>query len=118
MKIQKHYAAMSEAIREGAKLGPQAFGTWRIDNRTCVMGAASEAVFGPHLENGVSLVDLWPYIGKNSARCPECKDEDYLSCVMVHLNDEHRWTREQIADWLYAEEEKLGFITLTEANKK
>jgi hypothetical protein len=33
----------------------------------------------------------------------------------MDLNDEHKWTREQIADWLEKEEEKLGFITIVEA---
>jgi hypothetical protein len=35
--------------------------------------------------------------------------------MIWHLNDHHGWTREQIADWLYSEEEKLGFVTLVEA---
>jgi hypothetical protein len=38
--------------------------------------------------------------------------------VIFHLNDDHLWTREQIADWLESEEEKLGFITLTETESQ
>jgi hypothetical protein len=32
----------------------------------------------------------------------------------MHLNDHHKWTREQIADWLELEEEKLGYVTIAE----
>jgi hypothetical protein len=35
-------------------------------------------------------------------RCPVegCKKKLVLSALIVHINDEHRWTREQIATWL------------------
>ena len=39
-------------------------------------------------------------------RCPAegCKNKRLpLAPLIVHLNDDHRWTREQIADWLTAE---------------
>lgn len=32
-----------------------------------------------------------------------------LSWLIVHLNDDHRWTREQIADWLDAVDADLSF---------
>jgi len=37
--------------------------------------------------------------------CPACDDEwqgGSLDTVAVHLNDDHKWKREQIADWLDA----------------
>ena len=34
--------------------------------------------------------------------------------VTMDLNDHHKWTREQIANWLEQEEEKLGYVTLVE----
>lgn len=37
--------------------------------------------------------------------------------TVAHLNDIHDWTRERIADWLESEEDKLGFVTLTESVK-
>lgn len=36
--------------------------------------------------------------------------------IAVHLNNHHQWTREQIADWLETEEEKIGFVTLVESD--
>jgi hypothetical protein len=35
-------------------------------------------------------------------RCPAegCKKTLTLAAILVHLNDDHRWTREQIAAWL------------------
>ena len=37
-------------------------------------------------------------------RCPVdgCKKKLVLSALIVHINDEHRWSREQIATWLEA----------------
>ena len=39
-------------------------------------------------------------------KCPGgdgCKKTLSLAAIMVHLNDEHRWSREQIATWLEKE---------------
>lgn len=33
-------------------------------------------------------------------RCPECSDNDILWETVQHMNDEHEWSREKIADWL------------------
>jgi hypothetical protein len=37
--------------------------------------------------------------------CPAegCRKRLYLAALLVHLNDDHRWTREHIADWLEGE---------------
>jgi hypothetical protein len=37
--------------------------------------------------------------------CPGegCKKRIYLAALLVHLNDDHLWTREQIAAWLAGE---------------
>ena len=41
-------------------------------------------------------------------QCPAegCRKRLTLAAILVHLNDEHRWTREQIATWL--EDEKAN----------
>ncbi len=41
-------------------------------------------------------------------RCPAegCRKTLSLASILVHLNDDHRWTREQIAAWL--EDEKAN----------
>jgi hypothetical protein len=34
-------------------------------------------------------------------RCPVgCKKRLPLNAIILHLNDDHRWTREQIVEWL------------------
>ncbi len=34
--------------------------------------------------------------------CPVegCRKRLFLAAIIVHLNDDHRWSREQIAQWL------------------
>ena len=41
-------------------------------------------------------------------KCPAegCRKRLTLASILVHLNDDHRWTREQIAVWL--EDEKAN----------
>ncbi len=34
------------------------------------------------------------------AVCPECAATGTVRLLVQHLNDEHRWAREAIADWL------------------
>jgi hypothetical protein len=32
--------------------------------------------------------------------CPECHGKRVLARLIPHINDDHGWTREQIADWV------------------
>lgn len=85
---------LAEAIREGCKKRPiQAFGTmWMNDNAACVLGAALEM----HFQGRVHVARECPACGK-----PEKKGFGPNGlCLLPHLNDDHRWTRERIADWL------------------
>lgn len=113
---------LSTLIREGAKKRPQAFGNYlEMTNdlnpegvpyaySTCAIGAAYEALTGelPDYaefdrdlnERTLKTVNAWsaciPY--------PEGTDpkggEDSVNDVVVNLNDDYRWTRERIADYL------------------
>jgi hypothetical protein len=99
---------LSEAIRLGAMLHPQCFGTVRIlrhdagtpefTTHTCALGAAEEAGYSLFAELcGQSLATL--------ADCPICCDRFQswtVHGIVVHLNDDHHWTREAIADWVEA----------------
>lgn len=38
---------------------------------------------------------LWSYV-----RCPECSRSDHVFRIVPHLNDDHRWIREEIAAWI------------------
>ena len=105
----------SEAMRLGAMLRPrQAF--WLLhdpsDNSTCAMGAACEAV---------GILDTIEYGGRYTGKgpqewrwitmamlCPACSHfHDQVQALVIHLNNDHRWTRERIADWVEAQETGL-----------
>lgn len=93
----------SEAIRLGAKLGPQVYGMlWdKATQGSCALGAARAAIgFMPWPDEWRWVVDTtipywlsdhWAY--------------QTVETVIVHLNDRCHWTREQIADWVEKWEE-------------
>lgn len=102
---------LSEAIRLGAMLRPQGFGLYQTIGGSCAYGAAMEACgIRPEIQNTISdegIEALFP-IARCSARCPTCTaaawatcaDEPTVNGIVPHLNDDHRWTREQIAAWV------------------
>ncbi len=53
---------------------------------------------------GSEVLDaLEPILGdalKAWAECPMCRVNSTVRYIVQHLNDEHYWTREDIADWL------------------
>lgn len=119
MEIKKHFCSFSEAIREGAKLRPQGTGRLFERNRSCAIGAGIEALGFKDKADGMIVgamffSPLYPYLDTTDAACPVCSTVHRLTNQLVHLNDAHYWTRESIADWLESEEEKLGYVTLTE----
>lgn len=88
----------SEAIRLGSMLGPQGFGFvgTRVGDGTLCANQAALAALG-----SASWTDL---LTDATPDCPVCgKPCKHLAgMVAVCLNDKHRWTREEIADWLVA----------------
>lgn len=108
--MHKQYAHMSAAIRDGAKIRPQAFGHFHYMGKSCAYGAALEAT--RHMQG--TPEEIFPYL-ITSVGCPAgCEGGYAMGGMVIHLNDLHHWTREATADWLYTEEERLGFITLIE----
>ncbi len=111
---------LSEAIRLGATLKPQTHGHFHTPagRRTCALGAAIEAlglkatpspngtasnrVTGELQECSMSYrwPEEWWAIVNILVPCPVCSDVRYLLLMIPHLNDEHRWTREQIAEFV------------------
>lgn len=113
---------LSQAIRLGATFRPQCFAGFYDEasgiGRTCAFGAAFEAC-GAEVQLG-SLA--WPQFirilrergwlenVRQKTICPQCASADHahsnpekcgtLYAVVVALNNEHGWSREQIADWL------------------
>ena len=114
----KEQMKLSNAIREGAKLRPQGFKAYFDEENgvvcSCALGAAFEAVTGklPRLGNANYIDEIvLPILNTNfsffntTARCA-CPVEDCNSEIfspfnlIIHLNDTHNWTREQIAGCL------------------
>ena len=112
---------LSEAIRKGCKVRPrQCFGRFLDgDDGACAGGAAliaagispdaieCEAEYapwpieaGPAFPDGVNLLT-------ESCPAPRCNIARSggvtVRGIAAHLNDTHRWSREQIADWLEAQ---------------
>jgi len=127
---------LSQAIRLGSMMRPQAFGylqqplpfQWLRKllglplGRTCALGAAYEAggcrstiivateyiptFRGPGVAVGeasrqIEFPDCWVTILHLTSDCPTgCEGVQMVERIIAHLNDDHRWTREQIADWV------------------
>lgn len=93
---------LSEAIALGATFRPQCTGYMFFNGATCALGAASEAI-GVQLTFHIGLDALekrFPYITSKYVDCPECGDMLLIKLAIIDLNDNHFWTREQIASWL------------------
>lgn len=99
---------LSEAIRLGAMVSAQGFGGLSTGGR-CALGAAADAIGIEDWVNGAldywQLRQQWPVLNA-SACCPECFDGEMALSVVWHLNDQHRWTRERIADWVETLEQR------------
>lgn len=115
---------LSDAIRLGSTLRPQAFGGLvtmvKTDGQapvigSCAMGAAAEALGIITIDvNGHADVDTPAYerwwasfrapLHLYSCPDPKCtytnRHSMCLNTAVVHLNDAHCWTREAIADWV------------------
>jgi hypothetical protein len=95
---------LSEAIRLGAKMGPQAFGQLRHQRATCALGAAAQAIG----MRSVLILKEWPWLATTRDKCPECMLINVpVLTIIPHLNDHHLWSRERIADWVETLENKL-----------
>lgn len=116
---------LSDAMRAGAAIRPQAYGvlfrkSWTPDQgqklRSCALGAAWE---GSHPafdverwlmtservndQDFVGLNDVEKYFGltpKIEVRNPIDGANFDISGIIIYLNDTVKWSREDIADWL------------------
>ena len=101
---------LSEAIRLGAMLRPPGPNGRSWPHKSCVLQAGAEALgltwnnpltSAPYAE----LRERYRFLnGKVS--CPACNTREIeVIAALYHLNDQHHWSREQIADWLEREVE-------------
>ena len=116
-EIKQHHGEheLAEFIRAGARRRPdQAFGDYyRGRSASCALGAAYEGMYRlpEHMNGNRPTKDLeWFFdcLEGTIRKCPAegCRKRLTLASILVHLNDDHRWTREQIALWL--EDEKAN----------
>ena len=102
---------LSEAIRIGSLKSRQGFGFYRRTRRlfgffkvreACTMGAALDAIESPRIGEYNFFCRTFP-ITMTVAHCPACPSGSSLKTlgtVIIELNDQHRWTRERIADFV------------------
>lgn len=57
-----------------------------------------------------TLSSLVPGFELMTAVCPICLNQKKLSSQVIHLNDSHKWTREDIADWLETLDHDLRIV--------
>ena len=97
---------LAEFIRNGAHTRTeQAFGDYFSgQNASCALGAAYEAMYRLPRTPGRPTRDLdWFFDCLDTVKaCPAegCRKKLFLAAIIVHLNDDHRWSREEIAQWL------------------
>lgn len=102
--------SVSEAMLLGSMWKPQGFGIMMGGEKTCAMGAAYEAV---NLTMNDQLPDEWRWLLSTYAFCPACPSsslpqQTMWGIIVRHLNDQHRWTREHIAEWIKTIETELA----------
>lgn len=124
---------LSEAIRLGALMKPQHHNRDEFfvvvpapvkpgdilhlsENQecSCVMGAAIDAAGLEHGDGGpIDAQKGWPrpwrpVLHLQEEPCPECgRRHGCVYDILIRLNDDHRWTRERIADWVAGIEQLL-----------
>lgn len=106
---------LSEAIRAGALLRPQSFAGYFSKTGSCAIGAAFEAIGevlrdgdgNPVTWRGCLLCELWPILAMQ-AQCPVAGTTHVMSAIIFCLNDDSRWSREAIAEWVETVERRLG----------
>ncbi len=118
---------LSEAIRLGAMIRRQITGRYFFAGGTCAAGALMEALGliteENHLRASAIYRDsdnfqMFPVVKaelSSSENCPECRGGWHcIRDLIVHLNDQCGWTREQIADWVEEIERKRGLMPAAE----
>jgi hypothetical protein len=108
-QLQTEQRELAEFIRAGSSHGHQCFGSY-FDEKggSCALGAVYEGVYHLPRQHGKIVPDhlerLFRCLDEVVKKCPEgCNKRLPLAPMIVHLNDDHRMTREQIAEWLTQE---------------
>jgi hypothetical protein len=102
---------LAEAIRAGARRRrEQAFGTYfEGRTRSDAFGSAYEGIYRlPADATGIRPKGIYKFfacLDDSVRRCPEkgCPKHLLLDSLLIHLNDDHQWTRERIAAYVAGE---------------
>ena len=101
-------------IRAGALRRPkQAYGDYfKGKHASCALGAAYDGMYrlpmDPVGARPIKELDwFFDCLERTFRECPEegCKKTHPLAVLIVHLNDDHCWSRERIAAWVAREPE-------------
>ena len=115
MATRQSRGAFSRQRRKYFFFGP-------VVGETCALGAAYHAIGGrSHFEpatddtqafrgvikkgHQMEIMETpteWLTVMHSGAMCPVCAKLDQVRRMIPHLNDDHKWTREQIATWVEA----------------
>ena len=88
---------LADAMLEGIERRPeQSFGEYYKGRRSsCALGAAYEGIYR------IPRNLLFDCLDNEVRRCPACQQKRLpIGAIIIHLNDHHQWSREQIAHWL------------------
>jgi len=106
-EVRHDEAELAKAILDGSHARPeQAFGEYFQGQRaSCALGAAYEGMYPlPAEASGIRpryLERLFDCLEYTLRSCPEgCRKRLALGAMILHLNDDHQWTREAIAEWV------------------
>ena len=103
---------LASYIREGVQRRPeQAYGDYfKGRNASCALGAAYDGMYrvpgDPERRRPTRDLDrLFNCLEGTIRQCPGegCSKKLGLAVIIVHLNDDHCWSREQIAAWVAGE---------------
>lgn len=116
LKIKRQFAAFSDAVREGIKMLPAVHGPYieyDAAGKPCGSCFVGAGMFAADLNSSLDALTAFPYL-RSEVACPAqgCHDACCLFDISIRLYEEHGWTREEVLSWLYAEEERLGFVTV------
>jgi hypothetical protein len=109
---QSDEAQLAAAILTGAQRRPrQSFGSYYGPGSSCALGAAYEGIYllpDDTVEAVPRRMDRFFHCLENvSRRCPAgCRKQIPIGAMIVHLNDDHLWSRERVARWLRGEPDR------------
>jgi hypothetical protein len=106
--VRRDEHELADAIRAGAlRRHEQMFGAYfEGTDRSDALGSAYEGIYRlPADATGVRPKGIYRFftcLDDRVRRCPEpgCIKQHLLDTLIIHLNDDHRWSRERIAAYI------------------